>query len=73
MEYGVHIIIHERWWKKKSYVEGVELFCVGQTNVLGRRYPIHFHIFITVFIAVCLFTERTHNLTATENIGYDVK
>lgn len=38
--FGGHIIVHDGG---RGFVEGVELFRMGQTTVLGR-YPIHFHL-----------------------------
>jgi G8 domain len=38
--FGGHVMIHGNG---RGYVEGVEFYRMGQTNVLGR-YPIHFHL-----------------------------
>jgi hypothetical protein len=79
--YGGHIIHHSGG---KGYVEGVELYRMGQTNVLGK-YPIHYHV-LANNCSDCYFTDSsvhesyyrcisihgTHNLTVSENVAYDV-
>jgi len=79
--FGGHVMVHNG---AKGYVEGVQLYRMGQTNVLGR-YPFHFHLlgnscqgcylkdssFHRSFYR-CISIHGTHNLTVTENVGYDV-
>jgi len=68
----------------KGYVQGVELFRMGQTNVLGR-YPFHFHVLgdecsdcyfkensIHKSFYRCISIHGTHSTTVSENVGYDV-
>jgi len=79
--YGGHIIVTNGG---KGYVEGVQLYRMGQTNVLGR-YPFHFHglgnnctgcylrdssIYRSFYR--CVSIHGTNNLTINENVGYDV-
>jgi hypothetical protein len=79
--FGGHIIVANGG---RGYVEGVELYRMGQTNVLGR-YPMHFHI-LGNDCTGCYFKDSsvhhsfyrgvsihgTHNITVTENVAYDV-
>ena len=79
--FGGHIMVHSGG---VGYVEGVELFRMGQTNVLGR-YPFHFHI-LGNDCADCYFKENsihrsyyrciaihgTHNTTVSENVAFDI-
>lgn len=68
----------------KGYVEGVELFRMGQTNVLGR-YPIHFHLLqddcpgcyfkdssVHRSFYRCISVHGTNEILVSENVGYDV-
>ena len=78
--YGAHVIVHNGGVGK---VEGVELFRVGQTNVLGR-YPMHFHLLnecpkcyfkdssVHRSYYRCISIHGTHSTTVTENVAYDV-
>lgn len=79
--YGGHIIHREGG---KGYVEGVELYRMGQTNFLGR-YPIHYHVLangcsdcyfrdssVHESYYRCISIHGTHNLTVSENVAYDV-
>jgi hypothetical protein len=79
--YGGHIIVHQGG---KGYVEGVELYRMGQTNIMGR-YPMHFHL-LGESCADCYFRDSsvhrsfyrcisvhgTHFLEVSENVAYDV-
>jgi len=79
--FGGHIMVHSGG---KGYLEGVELYRMGQTNVLGR-YPFHFHILgnecsdcyfkgnsIHNSYYRCISVHGTHNTTVSENVAYDV-
>lgn len=79
--FGGHIMI---WADGKGFVEGVELYRMGQTNFLGR-YPIHYHRLgnscdgcyfrdssIHKSFYRCISIHATHNLTVAENVGYDI-
>jgi G8 domain len=78
--YGGHIIVHNGG---QGYVEGVELFRMGQTNVLGR-YPIHFHLLnncptcyfkdssVHKSYYRCVSIHGTNYVTVSENVAYDV-
>ena len=78
--YGAHIMVHGGG---RGFVEGVELFRVGQTNVLGR-YPMHFHLLgdcpecyfrdssVHRSFYRCISIHGTHSTTVTENVAYDV-
>eukprot|EP00984_Skeletonema_dohrnii_P000025 scaffold8_cov185-Skeletonema_dohrnii-CCMP3373.AAC.1 len=68
----------------KGYMEGVELYRMGQTNVLGR-YPFHWHQLgnacsdcyfransIHRSFYRCISIHGTHNTTVSENVAYDV-
>jgi hypothetical protein len=79
--YGGHIMVHSGG---KGFVQGVELYRMGQTNVLGR-YPIHFHLLgdscPTCFFRDssvhrsyyrCISVHGTNNMTVSENVAYDI-
>ena len=79
--YGGHVIVHNNG---KGFVEGVELYRMGQTNVLGR-YPMHFHLLggdcagcyfkdssIHHSFYRCLSIHGTSDIIASENVGYDI-
>ena len=79
--YGGHIIVRDGG---KGYVEGVELYRMGQTNVLGR-YPMHFHVLangcqdcylrdssIHRSFYRCVSIHGTNGLEVSENVGFDV-
>ena len=79
--FGGHIMI---WADGKGFVEGVELYRMGQTNFLGR-YPIHYHRLgnscdgcyfrdssIHKSFYRCISVHASNNLTVTENVGYDI-
>jgi hypothetical protein len=68
----------------RAYAEGIQLYRMGRTNVLGR-YPFHFNVLgnncpgcylkdssIHRSFYRCVSVHGTHNLTITENVGYDV-
>jgi hypothetical protein len=79
--YGGHIMVRSGG---VGYVEGVELFRMGQTNVLGR-YPMHFHVLgdacpgcylkdssIHESYYRCISVHGTNGVTVSENVAYDV-
>jgi len=79
--YGGHIIIRNG---SKGYVEGIELYRMGQTNVLGR-YPMHFHLLddscsdcyfrdssVHRSYYRCISIHGTHYTEVSENVAYDV-
>ena len=78
--YGAHVMVRN---DGKGYVEGVELFRVGQTNVLGR-YPMHWHLLgdcedcyfrassVHRSYYRCISIHATNRGTVTENVAYDV-
>ncbi|KAI2493236.1 hypothetical protein MHU86_21310 [Fragilaria crotonensis] len=79
--YGGHIIVHQGG---KGYVEGVELYRMGQTNVMGR-YPMHFHLLgescsdcyfrdssVHRSFYRCISVHATHFIEVSENVAYDV-
>lgn len=78
--FGAHVIVHEGGL---AFVEGVELYRVGQTNVLGR-YPMHFHLlgecpkcyfrYSSVHRSYyrCISIHGTNSSLVTENVGYDI-
>jgi hypothetical protein len=78
--YGGHIMIHNGG---RGFVEGVELFRMGQTNVLGR-YPIHFHGLndcpqcyfrdssVHKSYYRCISIHATNNMTVSENVAFNV-
>eukprot|EP00934_Nitzschia_sp_Nitz4_P005638 Nitzschia sp. Nitz4//scaffold107_size73032//64006//66869//NITZ4_005772-RA/size73032-augustus-gene-0.68-mRNA-1//1//CDS//3329532629//5628//frame0 len=78
--YGGHVIIHDGG---VSYVEGVELFRMGQTNVMAR-YPMHFHMLsegcrdcyfkdsaIHESYYRCVSIHGTNGVMVSENVAYD--
>lgn len=78
--YGGHIMVRGGG---RGYVEGVELFRMGQTNVLGR-YPMHFHLLgdcpdcyfrnsaVHHSFYRCISIHGTNSTTVTENVAFDV-
>jgi G8 domain len=79
--FGGHIIVH---LGGKGYVEGTELFRMGQTNVMGR-YPMHFHLLgrscsdcyfrdssIHRSFYRCASIHATDLIQVSENVAYDV-
>jgi G8 domain len=78
--FGGHVMIHG---KGRGYVEGVEFYRMGQTNVLGR-YPIHFHLLgncPSCYVSAssfyhsfyrCVAIHGTNQALVTENVAYDV-
>jgi len=67
-----------------GYVEGVELYRMGQTNVLGR-YPMHFHLLqnncpgcyfkdssVHRSFYRCISIHGTNNIVVSENVAFDV-
>jgi len=79
--FGGHIMVHSGG---QGYVEGVELYRMGQTNVLGR-YPMHFHVLgnncegcyfrdssVHRSFYRCISVHGTHNTTVSENVAFDV-
>jgi len=79
--FGGHIIVHAGG---KGYMEGVELYRMGQTNVLGR-YPFHWHQLgnacsdcyfransIHRSFYRCISIHGSHNTTVSENVAYDI-
>ena len=79
--FGGHVMVHGGG---KGYVEGVELYRMGQTNVLGR-YPMHFHLLgescsdcyfrdssIHRSFYRCISIHGTHYTHVSENVAYDV-
>lgn len=79
--FGGHIIIANGG---KGFVEGVELYKMGQTNVLGR-YPMHFHVLgndcpgcyfryssVHQSFYRCISIHGTNNISVTENVAYDI-
>ncbi|KAL7548187.1 hypothetical protein ACHAWF_011482 [Thalassiosira exigua] len=80
--FGGHVMVHSAGGK--GYVEGVELYRMGQTNVLGR-YPFHWHILgndcsdcyfrgnsVHRSYYRCISIHGTHNTTVSENVAFDV-
>jgi len=79
--FGGHIMVHSGG---KGYLEGVELYRMGQTNVLGR-YPFHWHMLengcedcyfkdnsIHRSFYRCISIHGTHGTLVSENVAYDV-
>ena len=78
--YGGHIMVGGTG---TAQVEGIELFRMGQTNVLGR-YPIHFHMLkncpscyfrdssVHRSYYRCISVHGTSQMTVSENVAYDV-
>lgn len=78
--FGGHVIVHSQG---RGFVEGVEFYRMGQTNVLGR-YPMHFHLlgncpqcyvrdssFHRSYYR-CVSIHGTNQATLSENVAYDV-
>jgi G8 domain len=78
--YGGHVMVHQTG---QGFVQGVEFYRMGQTNVLGR-YPMHFHLlgncpqcyvrdssFHRSFYR-CISIHGTNQATVSENVAYDV-
>jgi len=78
--FGGHVIVTSGGVGR---VEGVQLYRMGQTNVLGR-YPMHFHLLgscpscyfkhSSVYRSFyrCISLHATHNATVSENVAFDV-
>ena len=78
--FGGHIMIHNGG---RGFVEGVELFRMGQTNLLGR-YPIHFHLLndcpqcyfrdssVHRSFYRCVSIHGTNFVTVSENVAFDI-
>ena len=79
--YGGHIMVHDAG---KGFVEGVELYRMGQTNVLAR-YPMHFHNLanncegcyfrdssVHRSFYRCVSIHGSHNTTVSENVAFDI-
>lgn len=79
--YGGHVMVHTGG---KGFVEGVRLFRMGQTNVLGR-YPMHFHRLenncpgcyfressIESSFYRCISVHATNGITVAENVAFNV-
>jgi hypothetical protein len=78
--FGGHVMVYGQG---KGYVEGVELFRMGQTNVLGR-YPMHFHLLgdcadcyfrdssVHRSFYRCVSIHGTNYINVNENVAYDV-
>lgn len=78
--FGGHIIVRDGG---RGFVEGIELFRMGQTNVLGR-YPMHFHLLkdcpecyfrdssIHRSYYRCVSIHGTNYVTVSENVAFDV-
>ena len=79
--FGGHIMVHNGG---VGYVEGIELYRMGQTNVLGR-YPMHFHLLgdgcpgcflkdssIHESYYRCISVHATNGVTVSENVAFDV-
>uniref|UniRef100_A0A7S4S4Y0 G8 domain-containing protein n=1 Tax=Ditylum brightwellii TaxID=49249 RepID=A0A7S4S4Y0_9STRA len=79
--YGGHIRVHGS--TSIGQIEGVELYRLGQTNVLGK-YPMHFHMIgdcpscyfrhssVHRSFYRCVSIHGTHETHVTENVAYDV-
>jgi len=79
--FGGHIMVHDNG---VGYVEGVELYRMGQTNILGR-YPMHFHLLqdncpgcyfkdssVHRSFYRCISIHGTNNIMVSENVAFDV-
>ena len=78
--FGGHVMVYDYG---KGYIEGIELFRMGQTNVLGR-YPIHFHRLgncpecyfrdssVHRSFYRCVSIHGTNYMNVTENVAFDV-
>jgi hypothetical protein len=80
--YGGHILVTGPG--AVARVQGVELFRMGQTNVLGR-YPMHYHMMadegansymrdcsVHRSFYRCLSIHGTHQVHVSQNVAYDV-
>jgi hypothetical protein len=78
--FGGHIVVRNGG---VGQVQGVELYRMGQTNILGR-YPMHFHELKNCQTCYfrqssvhrsyyrCVSIHGTHNVTVSENVAFDV-
>lgn len=78
--FGGHVMVYGTG---KGYIEGIELFRMGQTNVLGR-YPMHFHLLgncpecyfrdssVHRSYYRCVSIHGTNYMNVTENVAFDV-
>ena len=79
--FGGHVIVHKGG---KGYIEGVEFFRMGMTNMLGR-YPVHFHLLDATctdcYVKAssfhhsfyrCVAIHRTNGVQVSENVAYDI-
>ena len=79
--YGGHMMVHSNGL---GYVEGVELYRMGQTNFLGR-YPMHFHLLqnscpgcyfkdssVHRSFYRCISIHGTNNIVVSENVAFDI-
>jgi hypothetical protein len=78
--FGGHMFVHSGGI---GHVEGVELYRMGQTNVIGR-YPMHFHLLndcptcyfrdssVHRSYYRCISIHGTNYATISENVAYDV-
>jgi len=79
--YGGHVRIQDG---ATAHVEGVELYRMGQTNVLGR-YPMHFHLLgdscptcyfrdssIHRSFYRCVSIHGTNQIVVADNVGHDI-
>jgi len=78
--YGGHVIVQNGGLGR---VEGIELYRMGQTNVMGR-YPMHFHMLqncpacyfrhssVHRSFYRCISVHGSHYTTVSENVAYDV-
>jgi hypothetical protein len=80
--FGGHIIVHGS--TGKGFIEGVEFFRMGQTNVIGR-YPMHFHLLGETCVGCylrdsafhrsfyrCVSVHATNAVEVSENVAYDI-
>lgn len=79
--YGGHMMVHSGG---VGYVEGVELYRMGQTNVMAR-YPMHFHMLgngcpgcylrdssIHESYFRCISIHGTNGIEVSENVAFDI-
>ena len=79
--FGGHVIVHKGG---KGYIEGVEFFRMGMTNMVGR-YPVHFHLLDTActdcYVEAssfhhsfyrCVAIHGTNGVRVSENVAYDI-
>ena len=78
--FGGHVIVQGNG---TGFVEGVELYRMGQTNVLGR-YPMHFHLLGDCPLCYfrdssvhhsfyrCISVHGTNYVNVSENVAFDV-